>query len=169
MEVATVLEYHRVMFLQQGLWDLMWKETRHVRWDLVCEAWSHWRLFRLRGETELDAFSLLSTLLIDPFSHWGSAPKVGEAHSLWTEATSCGLFSCPLNQSLFHQHGILPNFLRVKWYAYSLKQLGCLFKKEKNEKKKRKVTVKEKQHIKYQKSCLPRELFSPHFYFYSVT
>lgn len=31
------------------------------------------------------------------------------------------------------------------------------------------MTVKEKQHTKYQKSCLPRELFSPHFYFYSVT
>lgn len=47
---------------------------------------------------------------------------------------------------------------------------GVFLKKKKmKKKKKRKVTVKEKQHIKYQKSCLPRELFSPHFYFYSVT
>lgn len=147
IEVATVLEYNRVMFLlHASAGPVRSSLKRNMTCEMGLGVWGIGSLETLqtqRGETELDALSSQHTSdRQTPSVTEGMPPRLERHFPFGQKTASCGLFSCPLNQSLFYQHGTLPNWQSVKEIHLFLKAARGVFLKCR--KRKSKVTVKEK-------------------------
>lgn len=129
-ETATVLEYHRVMmFLLHASAGSM---TSNVKRDVACEI--RLGVWGVIGDPiDSEERNWIGSFL--SFQHTsvtvGVPPRVWDAHSLGTEATSCSLSSCLPSQSLFHFRTWLapcPIGQVLSDVLIPESSLGCLFK-----------------------------------------